>query len=333
MGVAAPVGLTFALMIDILEWGIIVALLWIWRRTFGKALLYLANLLNFRIHIPGVWSHTFNLGKPFAEVEHGMTEWMKIQKVGLEIEIAWTWHALGEIWHKTARMLEWAVDETAGALGRLEHLTIPKWAKWAAAAALPAALFSKIVAAVVAKIRPEIHKGVTVIEKTFPTKVIRIERKSVAVALPGALGIPKIWKEIHGLTLRNLRISRRLHRVEGLFAASVMAAAMANALGLGKNWRCITRGNIGRAARHLCGLDKWLLDFLLLGSVEAFVATDLCEFTHLLSEATKLQVPALMELVSVEDALIGCHGAEKPLQFKLPAASLPPLQGVSPLAA
>jgi hypothetical protein len=71
-----------------------------------------------------------------------------------------------------------------------------------------------------------------------------------------------------------------------------MAAAMANVLGL-PNWRCLTRGNIGRAARHFCGLDKWLVDLLLLGSVEAFVATDLCEFTHLLGIAAKAQRPRL----------------------------------------
>jgi hypothetical protein len=153
---------------------------------------------------------------------------------------------------------------------------------------------------------------------------------TIPLRLPHTLA--HLRKEIHGLTKRNLRIQKRLHRLEKLFYVSTMAAVMANVLGL-PNWRCLTRGNIGRAARHFCGLDKWLVDLLLLGSVETFVATDLCEFTHLLGIAAKAEQPALLDLVKVENVLIGCHGTVKPLTFKLPPADLPPLQGVSPLAA
>jgi len=324
VGVAAPVGLTFALMVDALAWAIVFSLLVIWRNTFGKALLYVANLLNFHVHIPHVWDHTFNLGKPFAEAEHGIRTWLEVEKTGLEIEIAWTWHALGEIWHKTARMLQWAVDETVGAFERLEHVKVPAWAKWAASAALPSALLAKIIAAVVAQIKPLLHKETTVIEQTFPTKVIQIERKSVAVALPGALGIPKIWREIHGLTKRNLRLSKRLHRVEGLFAASVMAAAMANALGLGLNWRCITRGNIGKTARRICGLPTHWLDDVLGLLADFFILENICTVLPWLeTAASDIGTPLVEVLTEVGAGL--CRGSAAPGALQGPKPSVPAL--------
>jgi hypothetical protein len=149
--------------------------------------------------------------------------------------------------------------------------------------------------------------------------------EAVAVPLPH---VPA-WG---GRTAKQVRAhARRLTRLEKLVGVGATALAMSRVLGL-PNWRCLTHGNIGRAARHFCGLDKWLVDLLLLGSVEAFVATDMCEFTHLLGIAAKAQRPILMDLVSVEDALIGCKGTTKPQVFALPSADLPPLQGVSPLA-
>lgn len=158
-------------------------------------------------------------------------------------------------------------------------------------------------------------------------------KNAVALAAAGALAptLPRVkplaWP--WGLTPTGIR--RRLHRIEGLLGVAGFAAVLAATLRVTP--RCITDGNIGRAMRFLCRSPKWLLDLLLTGAVEAFVVTDLCEFSYLLQQATKAQVPALLELVSVEDALIGCHGAEKPMLFDLPPADIPPLQGVSPLAA
>ena len=293
MGVAAPVGLSFALLVDVLAWVIVAALLIIWRNTFGKALLYIANLLSFHVHIPHVWDHTFNLGKPFAEAEHGITTWLKAEKVGLEIEIAWTWHALGEIWHKTARMLEWAVDETVGAFERLEHVKVPQWAKWAAAAALPSALFAKIVAAVVARIQPIIHKGTTVVTNTFPTKVVTIVRKMAAGAatLPGwVIHIPRELRDIKS-DIRGIRKS--LRHPATFLGAAVMAGLIANVLGVAT--RCVRRGNIGKTARRICGMDPSLLDSLLIDGLAILGAVSVVEFAK--------------DLQAIEDEAISVLGA------------------------
>lgn len=131
-----------------------------------------------------------------------------------------------------------------------------------------------------------------------------------------------IWKYIHSM------------RKDLVYWTTATGAAVlvARAIG-GVSANCVKKGNIGRFARLICGLDSWLVKLLLVGLVEGFVANDLCAFSNLLMRQAQLIRPALMELVNVEDALIGCGGAEKPLVFNLPPASLPPLQGVSPLAA
>jgi hypothetical protein len=145
------------------------------------------------------------------------------------------------------------------------------------------------------------------------------------VAVPW-VAVPELWKWLHA---HRLRISR----LEKLLTTAGFALAISRVLGLGTNWRCLTRGNIGRAARFFCGAPSWFVDFLLLGTIEAFIVTDLCGFTDLLMKEAELVRPVLLELVDVEDALIGCHGTVKPIAFNLPALSLPPMPGPSALAA
>jgi hypothetical protein len=158
-------------------------------------------------------------------------------------------------------------------------------------------------------------------------------KKSVAAAAAGAIGhalphapsLPVPW----GLTARQLR--RRLGRAEALLGVTAFAAVLASTLGV--SVRCLKpSGPLGRVARSLCGLDKWLIDFLLIGAVEAFIASDLCGFSDLLVKQAEAIRPGLLELVDVEDALIGCHGTVKPLDFNLPPLSLAPMPGPSALA-
>jgi hypothetical protein len=167
-----------------------------------------------------------------------------------------------------------------------------------------------------------IHKHYAELQHT----VLGAATEAIAVPLPHA----PAWV---GRTARQVRAhQRRLARIEALLGIGAIAALLARTLGV--SVKCARPGgNLGRIARSICGAPSWLIRFIVAGAIEAFAVADLCEFTHLLSLATKSQRPALMELVSVEDALIGCHGTIKPLVFDLPPADLPPLQGVSPLAA
>lgn len=159
-------------------------------------------------------------------------------------------------------------------------------------------------------------------------------RKSVAavatagatVALPHAPAFPIPF----GYTIKSLR--RRLHRVEALLGVGAFAAVLASTLGV--SLRCVKPGgNLGRLARSVCRAPTWLIRFLVAGVVEAFIVSDLCAFTSLMTaEAVKIR-PALLTLVDVEDALINCGGTSKPMTFSLPPISLPAVVGTSPLAA
>jgi hypothetical protein len=303
-----------------------------WTHSFGFAFLWLGAALVIKIPIPHFRDVRVDLGRPFRAVDHAVVTALQNWCAGAEITIGYLLHGMARLATMMGQAIDTLARETSETFEWLVHRHIPRWVRHAVELAFPLAWLHKIIAHAIRRAIPAVRKEIHTVRHEVTHEVTHIVRRAAPVVLPIPLGLPHIRAEIRGLTRRNLRINRRLHRLEKLLGVAAMAAAMANVLGL-PNWRCLTRGNIGRAARHWCGLDKLLVDLLLLGSVEAFVATDMCEFTHLLGIAAKAQRPILMDLVSVENALIGCHGTTKPAAFVLPAADLPPLQGVSPLAA
>lgn len=330
-----------------LLWVVCLGLLWAYRYTIGAQLEGLANALD----SVRVWKFHIPTG-PIRSLDHGI-------QVALSKGVSTMDHAMGLFFHWAGLMLAWmanfamrSAQDTLALANWVTHIHLPKYAKWAIRAAFPLAWLTKLIAQEITKALPKVGhiakaaatSTVTVVEKiprAIDRRLTKAEKRLAAlaaalVALGGAIHLPHhvttpgdVWR---GLTKRLARLERRMTRLEKLLGVAAMAAAMANVLGL-PNWRCLTRGNIGRGARAFCGLDKWIVDLLLLGSVEAFIVTDLCKFTDLLIAEAEQVVPVLMTLVDVEDALIGCHGTVKPLTFNLPPASLPPLQGVSPLAA
>jgi hypothetical protein len=324
----AVVGLFFAVVGYIVARGLLAS----YPHSLGFVLQWMGTHLRIKIPLPHIRDIHIDVGKPFREADHAIITALQTWAAGAEIEMGFFLHGAGRLAALTAEAIDHLARETSETFEWLAHRHIPRWVKHAVEIAFPLALLLRLVAHAVRVALPHVRKEIHVVAKALPAQTWHYIVHAAPVVLPKPLGLGNIRAEIRGLTKRNLRITKRLHRLEGLLGVAAMAAAMANVLGL-PNWRCLTRGNIGRAARHFCGLDKWLVDLLLLGSVEAFVATDLCEFTHLLGIAAKAQRPALMELVSVENALVGCHGTTSPPLFVLPSADLPPLQGVSPLAA
>jgi hypothetical protein len=113
-----------------------------------------------------------------------------------------------------------------------------------------------------------------------------------------------------------------------------MAAAIANVLGL-PNWRCLTRGNIGRASRALCGLGAAAFEDLLGLLVDVLIVEDICEVINLLESGLSLIQGPLNSFVTVVDGAL-CHGdylrppSDGDAPLSLPkvtgvALSLPPL--------
>ena len=129
-------------------------------------------------------------------------------------------------------------------------------------------------------------------------------------------GIEALWAKV-----------RHLDKITtGVLASALVATALGR---LGSGWiRC---SNVGRLGRRLCGIDTRLLEALLGAATISFVVSDLCEFTHLLSQAAQKVEPLLLDFVKTEDALINCRGATKPPNLPLRASRLPPLQTAAAL--
>lgn len=287
-------GLAIALLWQFIEYLIVSGLIIIWAATIGWFMIRLGDWLNLSrygalgIHLP-------DLGKPIRVAEHGIREFLLDEQRGLEIMIGATWHALKEIVLAHVHMLEWLVKEIDAANEYLDHKLLPRWGKWAAAAALPAALVAKIVAAVVAKLRPQLAKEAKVAEHAVPQVVEQYITYSVPAALPGALGIPKIHRDITNLWKWRSKAEKRLGRLERITAAGVFAGLLANALGIAT--RCIRRGNVGKAARRVCGMDSSLLDSLLLDGLAIAGAVSVVEFAKGLQEIEDEAVAVLGGLI------------------------------------
>lgn len=346
----APVALTFSLFLSsALEWVIAWGLLLLWGATLGYVLEQLANALKidaWRIHI--------DPGAKLRDIDHYV-------RGVLQGAIGAGDLAMGYWWHQTARLQGWIADET-WKIARdtlrfgefVVHTYGPLLVKTALTVLFPWPKLYRVIDVEIAKHLPGIRHGVKDATNDVTAKVGKVTHglsfKSAlqaaelatlwaafgalagTIGMPGRVGslphgiaIPKDWK------IWRTKTNHRLAKVEAFAAAGVFAVLMANVFRVSP--RCLRSGNIGKLMRHVCGAPSWLLDALLLGVVEAFVVSDLCGFSNLLIKQATAIRPALMELVDVEDALIDCGDNEKPIVFKLPPASLPPLQGASPLAA
>jgi hypothetical protein len=279
VGFAAPVGLAFAAFVEALAWLITAALLVVWDQTIGAAFRYIAGLMTFTVNTHLHYKKTFDLGRPFRVADNAIKTWLIAERDGLSIELGWTLHALSESWHATASAVEWLTHETADTLEWIEGVKLPRWAKWAATAALPAALLTKLIAAAVAHLRPGLIREVKVIEHAIPAKAITIVRQAATHTLPVPLGIPRLRHKVDGLEHDLADLRKALRHPATLIGAAAGAAIIANALG-GLSARCIRRGNIGKAARRICGMDGGLFESLLADGLVIVGAISVVEFAE-----------------------------------------------------
>jgi hypothetical protein len=347
---AAAAGATFADLIlalgAFLLWIVCLGLLWGYEYTIGAWLQAIASVLSFRVLRVHV-----DLGGPVRGLDHAV-------RVTLSKGVSTADHAMGLFFHWASVLIAWmgrfamlSAHDTLNLARWLAHVHIPDAAKWAAKVTFPVAWLTKLIAQQVAKALPKVvhiakgaaHTAVTVVEKiprSISNRLTKAEKRLVALAAsiaalgghvihPGhTLTLPKSW---YGLTKRLARLERRAHRLEGLFAAGVLAAAMANVFGVRAS--CLRgRGNVARLLRHVCGVPSWLLDLLIVGTVEAFIANDLCDFSDLLIAQAEALRPALMEFVDVENALLACSGVSAHRPLNLPPLSLPPMPSASAFA-
>lgn len=313
-----------------------------WKHTLGWLFQNLANHLDFH-----VFGHRFGAGSILRDLDNAIIHRLGAWANGSE-------HAMGYCFHAAAWVIEWATYETAKLAQNTFHfgewlLTkwLPHYAKYAVYSALPPVLIGKWIYDAIRKDHAKILRW---IEATIPIgigsitlpRLRSLEREleelrkwlskhkgmaGLLGAVGGGLALPvlELFPAIRDIQ-RWVRLhAKRLHRLEALLGAAGFAVAMANALGL-PNWRCITRGNLGRVSRALCGLDKVLLDAFLLDGLTILAATDLCDLSFAITEVAEAFQPILYEFVDVEQVLVGCHGNTSPGDRALPRLVLPPVQ-------
>jgi len=148
-----------------------------------------------------------------------------------------------------------------------------------------------------------------------------------------------IDRDIAGLRARTKSVEGELSKVwdyvrshPWTIVTDAFVGAVALALArLDLGWlRCPSLTRLGKTL----GCKPWqLLEELLAASVTALAVADLCTFANLaMGVATELR-PALLVLVDVEDALVGCHGATGAPPLAPNALRLPPNSRNLPLSA
>lgn len=149
---------------------------------------------------------------------------------------------------------------------------------------------------------------------------------AIAVALPRVIAhpVPIPW----GRTVTGIR--KRLRRLEKLLGATgAVALVTAAFVKMGLEWvLCKDFKRLGR--RIGCGGFGLLAD--LLGSTfTALGVTDICALSGAVTTLAEWFRPLLIDLVDVENFLVGCHGATAPPDLQLTAYRVPPLVNAAPL--
>ena len=233
-------------------------------------------------------------------------------------------------WHRAAREVEWIGREIASHAALIERI----------ANDLVTANFADLIHLEVQGARKLLHylaRQIVGIGHDVTIRVKNVERGIGADVLPRIRGLERelhrtIEHDIASLRARDRALAReydhlyrwlRSHPWTIVTDAFVGAVAIALTR-LGLTWiRCPSLGRLGKRF----GCAPWqLLEDLLAASLTAIAVADLCTFANLAMDTAVLIRPALLALVDVEDALVGCHGASgvpplEPARLRLPSNS------------
>ena len=277
--------------------------------------------------IPGVGGW---LKGKIEDVEHKITSTMGHAATVLEARI-------GASWHTFARLVDWMGREISRHAALIERI-----ANDLVTGNIIDLIRLQIEGA--KKLERALHRTIVGIGHDLGIRVKGVERGIGADVLPRIRGLERelhrtVEHDIASLRARDRALAReydhlyrwlRSHPWTIVTDAFVGAVAIALTR-LGLSWiRCPSLGRLGKRF----GCAPWqLLEDLLAASLTAFAVADLCTFANVAMDTARLLRPALLELVDVEDALVGCHGASGAPMLEPVRLRLPPNSRNLPLAA
>lgn len=262
-----------------LGWLVLAVMLWVYRRSLGKLLLYLADRLD-AVKIPVPFKGGVKVFAPIAgavryvhkQIDHYLAEGMLACEKATVYLVHLMWNIL--VW--TAREVADLAVTTEHALGLQRAADIPK-----IIGRITAPLTVAVRAAVRAAHAAEIHAdhlfgraraGIDALQRTL-TKTL-----TKAVAKVGA----RVGRLERGVSSRAWW---KRHLTSTLGWAAI-TAIVGTALGrLGLRWlRC---GNVKKAGRSVCNMRGDLLDDLLLGLTTLTIGLELVAFAEEMGEVVR----------------------------------------------
>lgn len=266
---AVAAGEGAASLFTLLLWGIALALLVIWRHTFGALFVWVANELDrAAVHAFGGTIHFLGpVSSALRQGNHAIEVALSETATGAEHATLYLFNHAVHLLVLTGHTI-WQLGYRMGeALQGMVHDTIPR-----------------IVSVSTHALAVQIHR-LGRVESAFELRVAHRITRQVAV-LDAELS-HDFGRARHGIDVLRRDLTRaehevghltgRLSRVEKLLGVAAFAGLLVRALErLGLKWlRC---GNVTKAGRRVCGMDPSLLDSLLLDTLVVAGALSLVEF-------------------------------------------------------
>lgn len=313
---AAPAVEGIAALFLLLAFVVCIGLQKAWRATIGWVFAELATKLA-AIRLPGVLGGARIFGPVVdflnsvnAAVEHALGAAALKSEAGAVWLFSTAAHQLVWMAHEL-RSLAVAVEHRLAHVGGVAITDVTKVAKGLSRATVHTLLHPFAVV---------LHQ-LAVAEHALARRVARLE-----AALPRVLPhtLPGILPRVGRLEREWDAIRGRVTRLERLLAgAGIVALIGATIYKLLPGFiRCPAFSRWGRMLG--CGGFALFAD-LLEATFVGFAVADLCDFAAALGWTAHELRPLLVELVVVEEALVGCHGATAAPDLPLPALQLPPV--------
>lgn len=309
-----------AMLLYALGWIACLGLLYTWNSTFHYIFKWIADVLTFTVHIPGLYRHTFSLGGWATDIDTVARNALSDAAKTCDQAMGKLFYIYGWIVYETVTEIQHLAQDTLAMGHWLAHKVVPTYVH---TITHPVVTVQKVGQAALSYL----YGQVGVIDKRLgflDRELHHLERASSDVIhLPRSVVWPQFRKAFHEIALWRHVTNIRLRRLERLLAASGLAVAVANMLGL-PNWRCLTKGPIARVSRALCGLPSNFLNDLLGLLADVWIVENICTLIPLLeTAASDIGTPLIEALTPVGAGL--CHGVTKPSPLPSPPLDLPPV--------